>query len=316
MPARLKHVDGHAAVCIFDIWFNNVSFSNALHDVSKQSAHGRQLSDFERSMLEIAFLASVETECSIDAIRESTARIYPTVTETLDALMKLLGDDIWEMAFFKPVFNSCLVQTFFSRKGKYENEIIDRVLFEVSKIDKNEKRFIENFKSSLFKPAVAHILDVPVEAVEPCGSGNLNVVHHFKSAPSILCLQNKSGERNLFLEKTINQRDLEGTYSLSDELYNLIGVVLSDEEGIHSHMVMVSGSDSCEYSYKDKCFSVPLDAMLASIDQHFTVEFAIYERYMTDSFNTDNLNNIITEQTRQIGKRLVDKCTINASIIE
>ena len=41
---------------------------------------------------------------------------------------------------------------------------------------------------------------MPTDAVEFCGSGNINVVNHYEAAPNVLFLVNSLEERNLSVE--------------------------------------------------------------------------------------------------------------------
>ena len=46
--------------------------------------------------------------------------------------------------------------------------------------------------------------------------------------------------------------------------------------------------------------------MLVAINEHFNVEVAVYDK--TDLHTADDLQNVLTEQTRLIGKQLINKC--------
>ena len=182
---------------VIDVLLHSVPFTNALYDIAKASTNDRDLSDFERSLLEMAFLGATkdtDEQVATEATAEALNHLQPSLKDTLESILNLRKDEIWNKDFFTPSFENTLVQSFFSVQGKYDYKIENRVIFPVPKLNQQERRFLENFKSSLFQPSEAYILEVPVEAVEQCVNGTLNVVHHFDAAPNVIILVNESGE--------------------------------------------------------------------------------------------------------------------------
>ena len=109
----------------------------------------------------------------------------------------------------------------------------------------------------------------------------------------------------------MKQRTLEGVYSLSEGCYNLTGVVLSDFDGVYCN-ASVNG-ESCLFTYKDKSYLIATALLLVNIYEHFRIEVAIYDK--SDLHNAD-IENILTEETRLLGKRLLNKCTVNRDITD
>ena len=86
-------------------------------------------------------------------------------------------------------------------------------------VGQKDRQLIEILKVSLFEPSEASILEVPVDAVDPCGTGVLNVVHHFRDIPNILFLVNDTAENDVSIRKEVKQRSLAGLFSLPDGCY-------------------------------------------------------------------------------------------------